>query len=200
MTDRQRAAFAITVLFAINAMNFFDRQILGAVGEPIRKEWGLSDGAMGALGTAFTLLYAAVGIPLGRLTDRTTRTRILSAGVFVWSLLTVASGMARNYWQLFAMRLGVGVGEASCAEMPRRVGLGGRVRRTFVQQAGVNHATLERVRQGGPYEDAGFHPSRVRRSRMRTQDDSLATISGSARYRLADVQPTASRPSSARSP
>ena len=115
MTVRTRTAFALTVLFAINAMNFFDRQILGAVGEPIRKEWGLSDGAMGALGTAFTLLYAAVGIPLGRLTDRTTRTRILSAGVFVWSLLTVGSGLARNYWQLFALRLGVGVGEASCA-------------------------------------------------------------------------------------
>lgn len=115
MTDRGRTAFALTVLFAINAMNFFDRQILGAVAEPIRREWGLSDGAMGALGTAFTLLYAAVGIPLGRLTDRATRTRILAAGVFVWSLLTVGSGLARNYWQLFAMRLGVGVGEASCA-------------------------------------------------------------------------------------
>ena len=98
MTDRARTTFALAVLFAINAMNFFDRQILGAVAEPIRKEWGLSDSAIGALGTAFTLLYAAVGIPLGRLTDKSTRTRILSAGVFVWSLLTVASGFAQNYW------------------------------------------------------------------------------------------------------
>ena len=115
MTDRQRTAFALSVLFAINAMNFFDRQILGAVTEPIRKEWGLSDGAMGALGTAFTLLYAAIGVPLGRLTDKRTRTRILSGGVFLWSLLTAASGLARNYWQLFVLRLGVGVGEATCA-------------------------------------------------------------------------------------
>ena len=43
------------VLFAINAMNFFDRQILGAVGEPIRKEWGLSDSSLGALGPAMSL-------------------------------------------------------------------------------------------------------------------------------------------------
>ncbi|HKG21192.1 MAG TPA: MFS transporter, partial [Blastocatellia bacterium] len=103
------------VLFAINTMNFFDRQILGAIAEPIRKEWGLSDGSMGALGTAFTLLYAVVGVPLGRLTDKTTRTNILSAGVFVWSLFTAASGLARNFFQLFALRLGVGVGEAACA-------------------------------------------------------------------------------------
>ena len=113
--ERSNAWFALWVLFAINAMNFFDRQILGAVGEAVRKEWGMSDGAMGALGTAFTLLYAFVGLPLGRLADRTGRKWILSAGVFVWSLTTVASGFARNFWQLFALRLGVGIGEASCA-------------------------------------------------------------------------------------
>ena len=113
--ERSNARFALWVLFAINAMNFFDRQILGAVGEAVRKEWGMSDGAMGALGTAFTLLYAFVGLPLGRLADRTGRKWILSAGVFVWSLTTVASGFARNFWQLFVLRLGVGIGEASCA-------------------------------------------------------------------------------------
>jgi MFS family permease len=113
--NRSNAWFALWVLFAINALNFFDRQILGAVGEPIRKEWGLSDSSLGALGTAFTLLYAFVGVPFGRLTDKVNRTWILSAGVFIWSLMTATSGAATNFWQLFACRLGVGVGEASCA-------------------------------------------------------------------------------------
>jgi MFS family permease len=96
-------------------MNFFDRQILGAVGEAVRKEWILSDGALGALGTAFTLLYALIGVPLGRLTDRASRKWMLSAGVLVWSLMTVGSGLAQNFRQLFVVRLLVGVGEASCA-------------------------------------------------------------------------------------
>ena len=109
------AIYALLVLFAINLMNFFDRQIIGGVGEGIRREWGLSDTALGLLGTVFTLLYAVFGLPLGRLSDRTERRRILAAGVFFWSLLTAASGIARNFSQLIVARLGVGVGEATCS-------------------------------------------------------------------------------------
>jgi predicted MFS family arabinose efflux permease len=109
------AAYALVVLFAINLMNFFDRQIIGGVGEGIRREWGLSDTALGLLGTVFTLLYAVFGLPLGRLSDSKPRRVILSAGVFVWSVLTAASGLARNFGQLIAARLGVGVGEATCS-------------------------------------------------------------------------------------
>ena len=108
-------AFALAVLFAINLMNFFDRQIIGGVGEGIRREWGLSDTALGLLGTVFTLLYAVVGLPLGRLSDRKQRRLILSGGVFVWSVLTALSGAARSFSQLIVARLGVGVGEASCS-------------------------------------------------------------------------------------
>jgi predicted MFS family arabinose efflux permease len=115
MNENRRAVYALTVLFVINTMNFFDRVIGGALGEPIRREFNLSDGALGALGTAFTLLYAFVGVPLGRLSDRAPRKTILGVAVFVWSALTALSGVTRNFWQLFVTRLGVGVGEAACA-------------------------------------------------------------------------------------
>src|SRR4026209_450726 len=109
------SGYALVVLFAIILMNFFDRQLLGGAGEGIRREWALSDTALGLLGTVFTLLYAVVGLPLGRLSDRIERRKILAAGVFLWSLLTALSGMARNFSQLIAARLGVGVGEATCS-------------------------------------------------------------------------------------
>ena len=115
MRVSSKAWFALSVLFAINTLNFYDRQILGAVGETVREEWRLSDTALGSLGTAFTLLYAAVGVPLGRLTDKFSRRWILFAGVTLWSLLTAASGLARNFTELFVVRLGVGSGEAACA-------------------------------------------------------------------------------------
>jgi predicted MFS family arabinose efflux permease len=103
------------VLFGINAMNFYDRGILAAVTEPVRKEWGLSDTALGGLGTLFIVLYAFVGIPLGRVADRGSRTRLLAGATALWSVMTSLSGVARSYGALALARLGVGVGEAGCA-------------------------------------------------------------------------------------
>jgi len=112
---RRQAWFALAVLFAINTLNFFDRQMLGAVAEPIRRQWNLSDTALGAMNTAFILVYALVGVPLGRWTDRGRRTRILSGCVAAWSAFTAASGLAWSYASLFVARLGVGIGEAGCS-------------------------------------------------------------------------------------
>jgi MFS family permease len=109
------ATYALLILFAINTLNFFDRQLLGALGEPVRKEFHLSDTALGLLGTVFTLMYAVVGLPLGRLSDRWLRTRLVAIGTVFWSVLTAATGIAQGYTQLFISRLGVGVGEAVCA-------------------------------------------------------------------------------------
>jgi MFS family permease len=107
--------FALGVLFSINMMNFYDRLIIGAVGEAIAVDWKLSDSKLGYLGTAFILLYAAVGVPLGRLSDKFNRSRILTIGVTAWSILTALSGFAQHFWQMVVLRLTVGVGEASCA-------------------------------------------------------------------------------------
>ncbi len=113
--SRMRALLALGLVSAVNTLNFYDRQILAAVAEPIRKEWGLSDLQIGWLGTAFILLYAAAGIPLGRLADIWRRTRILAFGLASWSFLTSASGLSRGFWSFFSLRLGIGIGEAACA-------------------------------------------------------------------------------------
>jgi predicted MFS family arabinose efflux permease len=116
VTEQQRnARFALTVLFGVNLMNFFDRTIVGALAEPIRIEFGLNDTALGGINTVFVVIYAIVGLPLGRLTDAWVRTRLIAIGVTIWSFFTAASGAAQGFWSFLAMRVGVGVGEASCA-------------------------------------------------------------------------------------
>jgi MFS family permease len=115
MASSRMSYLSLLVLLLINTANFFDRQILAAVTEPVRREWNLTDTEIGWLGMAFTLLYALAGLPLGRLADKRSRKRLLAAGVAVWSGLTFVSGLSRSFWQLFSARLGVGLGEAVCA-------------------------------------------------------------------------------------
>jgi MFS family permease len=109
------ATRSVIVLFAINILNFYDRTVLGALAEPVRKEFALSDTQIGAIMTAFTLLYAVIGIPLGRVADRWSRKKLLASGVTVWSLLTALTALANTYGFLMFTRLGVAVGEAVCA-------------------------------------------------------------------------------------
>jgi MFS family permease len=112
---RRRLVFTLLVLLGINTMNFYDRQVLGAVGESVRNEWDLTDRQLSRLTIAFILLYASVGLPLGHWADVGRRRLILAVGVLLWSVMTGLAGLAWNFAALFALRLGVGVGEASCA-------------------------------------------------------------------------------------
>lgn len=116
MTDpRPRYGYLLFLLFLVNFLNFFDRALPAVVLEPLRVEFALTDTMLGVLGTAFVLVYAVAGIPLGRLADRHRRLTVLAVGVTVWSAMTAAAGLAKSFTTLLLLRLGVGVGEASCA-------------------------------------------------------------------------------------
>ena len=103
------------VLCGVNLLNFYDRQVPGALVEPMRKEFHLSDTQIGLLGSVFIWVYALAGLPLGRVVDVWSRKKLLAIGVTVWSALTAASGLATSFSFLLVTRLGVGVGEAVCA-------------------------------------------------------------------------------------
>lgn len=81
----------------------------------MRKQFHLDDAQIGLLITAFTWIYAIIGVPLGRLADVASRKKILAGGVAVWAALTALGGLASTYALLLFSRAGVGVGEATCA-------------------------------------------------------------------------------------
>ena len=105
----------LAVLVAINTLNFYDRQVAGAVVEPVRKEFHLTDTQIGWLNTAFTILYGVVGLPLGRLADKVSRKKLLAIGVALWALFTASARWINSYSFLVFSRLGVGIGEATAA-------------------------------------------------------------------------------------
>ncbi|HEX7116460.1 MAG TPA: MFS transporter [Steroidobacter sp.] len=96
-------------------VSFMDRSILSILAEPIKVDLHLSDLQLGLLGgLAFALLYSVFGLPIARLAERFNRVTIMSSALALWSMLTVASGYATSFIQLFLARAGVGIGEAAC--------------------------------------------------------------------------------------
>jgi MFS family permease len=109
-----RAWWAVAVLFIAYTVSFVDRTILSLLVEPIRHDLHLTDTGVSLLqGLAFAIFYTTMGIPIAIWSDRGSRRLIAATGIFVWSLMTAACGLATSFWRLFAARLGVGVGEAA---------------------------------------------------------------------------------------
>jgi MFS family permease len=117
MESRERipssGRYALTLLLAVNLLNYLDRQVIFAVFPLIKIDLGLSDTALGLLGSSFMLSYLVIAPLFGWLGDRGGRVRIASLGVGVWSFATALSGLAPTYPFLLGARSLVGIGEAS---------------------------------------------------------------------------------------
>jgi predicted MFS family arabinose efflux permease len=108
--------YVVGLLAVVNAFNYVDRMALSVLLPFIKEDLQLSDGELGLLvGFAFSLFYAICGVPLARWGDRAVRVYIIALAIAVWSVMTVLSGAAKNFWHLFAARIGVGIGEAGCS-------------------------------------------------------------------------------------
>jgi len=108
--------YVIWLLFTVYVFNFVDRQIFTILLQPIKEDFGFSDGQMGLLGgLAFALLYSTLGIPIARLADRGNRVNIIAISLAVWSAATALTGFARSFTHLLIARVCVGIGEAGCS-------------------------------------------------------------------------------------
>jgi len=107
----------LVLLTGLNLINYIDRFLVMAVSEKFGAEFGLSDGGRGAVVTAFMFGYMLTSPLFGSLGDRRARKGLIAAGVAVWSIATVASGLTHGFGTMFLARVAVGVGEASYATL-----------------------------------------------------------------------------------
>lgn len=108
------AWYALALVGLINAVSLLDRQILAILAPAIKADLRVGDAEMGLLfGTVFALFYALFSLPLGRLADGWTRTRLLAISLVFWSAATALGGFASSFAVLAMARLGVGIGEAA---------------------------------------------------------------------------------------
>ncbi len=103
-----RAAWwTLGVLTFVSILDWADRALISAVVEPLRHEFELSDTELGfSMAFAVGIVRILIGIPVGRLADTHNRRTILASALALWSIMTVAFGLARNYTQLILARVG----------------------------------------------------------------------------------------------
>jgi MFS family permease len=105
--------YVAIMMCLVYTLSICDRYSISTVLEPIRRELHLSDANIAFLtGVSLAIFYVIFGFPLSWLIDRRSRRNIIGVCLIAWSVLTVATGLSRNYWQLLWARIGVGVGEA----------------------------------------------------------------------------------------
>src|SRR5277367_4486289 len=109
---RALRAGILALLVAGGIVNFLDRSALSIANTTMRVDLHLSATQIGALLSAFSLAYGFAQIPSGWLLDRAGPRMILSAGMLLWSIAQVATGMVSGFAALVATRIGLGAGEA----------------------------------------------------------------------------------------
>ena len=108
------AWYALGLLTVVSVLNYLDRTLIYILFTPIKREMAFSDFELALLGTAsFVIFFTLLGVPFGRLADRSSRKNMIAAGLAVWSLFSGLTGFANGFWSLFLCRVMVGVGEAT---------------------------------------------------------------------------------------
>ena len=103
-----RKVYSLVLMGIITAVAMADRNIINILLEPIKREIGASDTAMGLLtGTVFAFFFATAAIPLSRLVDKGHRRNLLAIILVIWSAATAACGLASTYFHLLIARIGV---------------------------------------------------------------------------------------------
>ncbi len=114
--------FALIVLLLLS--DYMSRQVLGAVTPLLKAEWSLTDEQLGRLGSVIPLMVGLLTFPLSLVADRFGRVRAIVAMAVVWSIATLACGLARSYGELLAARAVIGFGEAAYGSVGLAVVIG----------------------------------------------------------------------------
>lgn len=93
-------------------LNYCDRQAIFAMFPVLKQDLRLTDTQLGLTGSIFLWVYA-IGCPLaGQLADRFSKRLLVVFSLAIWSVVTLATGMATSALVLLGLRAAMGISES----------------------------------------------------------------------------------------
>jgi MFS family permease len=112
MQDSSSAKRLVLLVTAALFINYIDRGNLATAAPLLQDELHLSASQLGFLLSAFYYSYVVCMAPAGRLAERFGAHRVLAAGLTIWAVATMATGLVHGFVALLLLRLLLGVGES----------------------------------------------------------------------------------------
>jgi predicted MFS family arabinose efflux permease len=112
MKPAQYAWVLVGLLWVVALLNYLDRQVIFSVFPLLQADLHLSTVQLGLLSTVFLWVYGLLSPVCGFAADRFGRRRMILFSLLVWSLVTWATGHARNFNELIGARALMGVSES----------------------------------------------------------------------------------------
>lgn len=99
----------VAILASVLALSAADTGAIAAVAPKLETTLGIGNVQVGLLVTVAALAAATGMLPVGWITDRMNRTRMVTAGILLWGVAEIVSALSPDYSFLLAVRVGLGV-------------------------------------------------------------------------------------------
>ena len=113
-TGRLSPQSALTMLIIVGLcymINAMDRIVFSILLPNVTRDYGFSLEQGGLLATVFTLGLGLSGVPTGLAMDRLSRKTVILLGMLIYSVLTIATAFAFNFYDMAGYRVLSGLGE-----------------------------------------------------------------------------------------
>ena len=121
LSTSRHAALLVAFMWVAYFLNYCDRQAISAMFPVLQSDLEMTDFQLGLTGTIFLWVYGC-GCPIaGQLADRFSKRILVVLSLAVWSVVTVATGLATSAVMLLALRAAMGISES--LYMPAAVAL-----------------------------------------------------------------------------
>ncbi len=108
----RRTLWLVAFMWGAYFLNYCDRQAVFAMFAVLKSDLAMTDQQLGLTGSVFLWVYG-LGCPLaGQLADRVSKRWLVVFSLVIWSIVTVATGLATTAWMLLALRAAMGISES----------------------------------------------------------------------------------------